>query len=108
MWDEPEVGCDAAGRRMGDYLAGGPCAGEARGMERHLSACRTCRARAAFERRLLQRLRELSEVEVSPEFEQRVMCIIASAEARGARKAAGARPRLRTGRARPQSGKPWP
>jgi anti-sigma factor (TIGR02949 family) len=71
------IDCEEAIRRLAIYLDQELDAEAAAEVEAHLERCRSCFSRAEFERRLRERLRrELGDVPVNPEFQERVRDLI--------------------------------
>lgn len=66
------VDCEAALRRLAEYLDGELAAGEAVEVDRHLETCRSCWSRAEFEGGLKAKLRELRDSPVDPAFEAKI------------------------------------
>lgn len=74
--DEREIRCEEALRHLAAYLDGELGEGKRAEVRGHLETCRSCWSRAEFERRLRDRMSELREGEVTPDFERRVRQMI--------------------------------
>lgn len=71
-----DIDCEEAVRRLAEYLDGELADREEAEVERHLETCRSCWSRAAFERRIRERLSDLRREDVEPEFEGRIRSLL--------------------------------
>lgn len=74
--DERWIECEEALRRLARYLDGELGDRENAEVERHLEVCRSCWSRTEFERRLRNRLADLGQEDVDPDFEDRIRTLL--------------------------------
>jgi anti-sigma factor (TIGR02949 family) len=75
---DQEIDCEAALRRLFDFLDHELDEGERDAMQRHLATCRSCYSRASFEQRLKGKLRELEREEPAVDAEERIKRLLQS------------------------------
>ena len=80
MSDPQTLDCEEVLRVIFAYLDGELETADHERVEEHLERCRSCLARADFERRLKAHLAELACEPVTPAFEQRIRTLIGQFE----------------------------
>jgi anti-sigma factor (TIGR02949 family) len=71
-----EMTCEEAIRLLVDYLDGELEADRRGELDRHLSICRSCFSRHEFEKGLKERVAELGQEPVPPEFQDRIRALV--------------------------------
>lgn len=82
MQSGSDAGCRHTRQAILEYVCGELRPDQAAEVEAHISACRACRAREAFERQLRDRLQELRVAPVPSRLKVRVDVILADAPTR--------------------------